>query len=112
MRTRNLIALFFLTDIAVLNGLILWVAHLHYGAGESNAQSIGHLTAIFSVSWLITTLIFIDDTRNLKLGLAKVFKTQLKKFVVFISLVAVVIISLKLDDFSRSVFFGAISLFF
>jgi putative colanic acid biosynthesis UDP-glucose lipid carrier transferase len=111
MRTRNLIALFFLTDIAVLNALVIWVAHLHYGPAETNTPSIGHLVVIFSCSWLITTLIFIDDTRNLKLGLSKVFKTQLKKFVVFVSLVSVVIICFKLDDFSRSVFFGAISLF-
>ena len=106
-----MIASFFLLDIVVLSILTYSVSRMHYGRTIENPLSVYNLMGLFIIGWLITTLIFIEDIRNLKLGLSIVFKTQVKKFVVFISIVAVSIISFKLDDFSRAVFFGTTSLF-
>ena len=111
MRTRNLIGLFFLADIVLLSLLMVFVSYLHYQTQHNLVKPIESLLVLFCFGWLISTLIFIDDIRNLKLGLTVVFRSQLKKFVVFISIVSVGIISFHLNDFSRSIFFGTVSLF-
>ncbi len=111
MRTRNLIGVFFIADIILLCSLMMFVSYLHYGLRNEVVKTTSELLILFCFGWFITTLIFIEDIRNLKLGLSTVFRSQLKKFVVFISIVAVGIISVKLNYFSRSIFFGTVSLF-
>jgi putative colanic acid biosynthesis UDP-glucose lipid carrier transferase len=110
MKTRTLLCSFFILDIFLLSFLMLWVSYLHYD--NFNYQPIVGLLMLFNFAWFISTLIFIDDIRSLKLGLSVAFKSQLKKFVVFVSIVSVGVISLKLNDFSRTIFFGTLSLFF
>lgn len=111
MRTRNLTAAFFLSDIIILSVLMVGLSYLHYPHARSSLPLFSSLLILFNVGWLVSTLIFIDDVRNLKLGLSIVFRSQLKKFVVFVSIVSVGVISAKVNGFSRSVFFGTISLF-
>ncbi len=111
MRTRNLIIIFFVIDIILLSSFMMIVSYVHYDVRENVIYPIKNLLFLFWISWFISTLIFIEDIRNLKLGLATVFRSHLKKFVVFISIVSVCIITVKINDFSRSVFFGTISLF-
>ena len=112
MKTRNLIYLFFIIDLVIMNSVMLLAASLHYYGTQTNAfQAIVNLMVLFSIGWLLTTLIFIDDMRNLKLGLSTAFKTQIKKIVVFVSIVSVGIISVKFNEFSRTVFFATTGLF-
>lgn len=61
---------------------------------------------------MITYFIFIDDMSKLKSGLVKIFQAQTKKFIVFIAVLSVCMISLKLFDFSRIIFFGTTLFFF
>ncbi|TSJ40989.1 exopolysaccharide biosynthesis polyprenyl glycosylphosphotransferase [Mucilaginibacter corticis] len=111
MRTRNLISLFFFSDIVLLCSLMTFVSYLHYDLTHAIIDPIKNLLLLFCFGWFVATLIFIEDVRNLKLGLSIVFRAQLKKMVVFVSIVAVGIITAKLNDFSRSVFFGTLGLF-
>jgi Undecaprenyl-phosphate glucose phosphotransferase len=95
----------------MLSMIMIFVSYLHYGPQHELISPIKNLLALFCFSWLISTLIFIEDVRNLKLGLSVVFRSLIKKFIVFISIVAVCIITVKLNDFSRSVFFGTVGFF-
>nr|WP_255459111.1 exopolysaccharide biosynthesis polyprenyl glycosylphosphotransferase [Mucilaginibacter sp. JXJ CY 39] len=109
---RNIILCFLLLDLAIISCLMLLVSGLHYDDGPGNYfPAIRSLLIQFNIGWIITTLIFIDDMRNLKLGLSSAFNTQIKKIVVFVSIVSVAIISVKINDFSRTVFFGTVGLF-
>ena len=111
MRTRYLILSSFLFDLLLLALSMLFVSYLHYKDAALIFFPIRHLLLLFCVGWLLSTLIFIDDIRNLKLGLTVAFKSQFKKFLIFIAIVSVGMISVKINDFSRSVFFGTMSFF-
>ena len=111
MRTRYLILWSFLFDLVLLMFSMLFVSYLHYKNAELIFFPIRHLLLLFCIGWLFSTLIFIDDIRNLKLGLTVAFKSQFKKFLIFIAIVSVGMISVKINDFSRSVFFGTMSIF-
>ncbi len=112
MRTRNIILLFLILDLVIISFLILVISGLHYQLSQVDYfPSTIRLIIYFNLAWIISTLIYIDDMRNLKLGISKAFGIQLKKIVVFIALVSLIIISGKVDYFSRTIFFSAIGLF-
>ena len=111
MRTRYLILSSFLFDLVLLALSMLFVSYLHYKDPGLIFFPIRNLLLLFCIGWLISTVIFIDDIRNLKLGLTVAFRSQFKKFLIFIAIVSVGMISVKINDFSRSVFFGTMSIF-
>src|SRR3954470_12580827 len=92
MKTRNLLCSFFILDVLLLSTLMLFMSYYHYGGYNYMLTPVSSLLILFNFGWFVSTLIFIDDIRNLKLGLSLAFKTQVKKFVVFVSIVSVGII--------------------
>jgi Undecaprenyl-phosphate glucose phosphotransferase len=112
MRTRNLISLLLLLDLCIMNFSIIAISTAAFGWNSTYHSFPHNLFALFNVSWVLTSLIFVEDAGSMKFDFQNILHLHLKKFAVFIAIICICMISLKIFDFSRTVFFGATIIFF
>lgn len=100
--SRSLIFLILLLDLALLAFSYTFVGDLHY----NHWPPFDELFYLIMGSWVVTYLIFLDlgffDVQNIFTRT----KRLLRKFFVFVSIAAIAILILNMDEASRAVFLG------
>lgn len=95
MRTRNLILLFLLIDLLLVNLAAISIWFLDKRNETPGFYLPYELIILLNASWFVSYVIFIDDFRSFKSELINVFKLNIQKFVVFMAIVSVFIIEIN-----------------
>jgi putative colanic acid biosynthesis UDP-glucose lipid carrier transferase len=102
LRSRTIIFLILLIDLALLTVAYAIVGKLHYGT----LPVFSNLFSLLLISWTATYLFFLNlgffDVKNVFTRTARL----LKKFFIFVSIGSVSIILFDMDDASRTMFLG------
>jgi Undecaprenyl-phosphate glucose phosphotransferase len=109
-RTQTLIILYILTDLVMLN-LSLWGVFV-FKYLDRFPPYFYEVALIESAIWLL--IIFMNDSNQIyfREGFINRLKTQIINFGVFVGLVSMIMFTLKLSHYSRTVILGSIILFF
>jgi len=106
---RVLILLFLIIDLLLVSLSLAIVSKIHYGTWFIDFNPLYFL---LHTIWIVTYVFYINFTFFDVPDIAKRIKVLLRKFFVYISLGAIFIVVLDLDDVSRTMFLGSTLCFF
>ncbi len=89
MKTRELILLFYIIDLALMNIALLITSY--FAGPKAIAWPLGALTIIFNLSWTFVYLISINDLQPLKASLSRLIRNLAKRFTAFFTIAAALI---------------------
>jgi putative colanic acid biosysnthesis UDP-glucose lipid carrier transferase len=108
LENRALIILFLVIDLILLSLSIEVVSRLHYKMW----MEMNVLFFLLNGLWVVTYVFYIDlnffDIQNF----AQRLKSLIRKFYVYVSLGAIIIVLFNMDDISRTMFLGSTLCFF
>lgn len=107
-KRRNLIYLFLVTDLFLLNISLIIASFFHYG----KMLTPNVLVALLNVTWLITYVLNLNDRFFDIDDIVKRGRDLLKKILFYVTFSALLFVVLDLDDISRAMFLGSSLVFF
>jgi putative colanic acid biosysnthesis UDP-glucose lipid carrier transferase len=106
-RKRTLIYLFLALDLILLNLSIVSVSYFHY----KQFYSFNVLFLLLNLNWIITYVYGLNDKFFDSEDIIKRSKELIRRVSIYVSLSAILIVVLNLDEFSRTVFLGSSMVF-
>src|SRR5690606_38461141 len=102
-KKRNLIYLFLVVDLVLLNISLVIVSFFHYG----EMLTPNALVVLLNVTWLLTYVFNLDDSFFDIDDIVKRARNLLKKVLFYVAFSALLFVVLDLDDISRAMFLGS-----
>jgi putative colanic acid biosysnthesis UDP-glucose lipid carrier transferase len=106
-RKRTLIYLFLALDLILLNLSIVSVSYFHY----KQFYSVNVLFLLLNLNWIITYVYGLNDKFFDSEDIIKRSKELIRRVSIYVSLSAILIVVLNLDEISRTMFLGSSMVF-
>ncbi len=106
-RKRTLIYLFLVFDLLLLNISLVVISWFHYKQIYSFDDTRGLLFVLLNFNWIVTYIYGLNDKFFDSEDIVKRTKQLFSRVTFYISLSAILIVVLNLDDISRTMFVGS-----
>jgi Undecaprenyl-phosphate glucose phosphotransferase len=110
IRDRNLILIFFLIDLLILNISIIIASFIHYG--KFDVVDIFAEIILWNASWFLCFIPFINANLFTKHTLATRIKDNLKRSLIYIAISSFLLVMLNFDAISRWLYIESFVIFF
>jgi putative colanic acid biosysnthesis UDP-glucose lipid carrier transferase len=107
LRKRTLIYLFLALDLILLNLSLVLVSYFHYRQFYSFSESRELLLVLLNFNWILTYIYGLNDKFFDSEDIIKRTKDLFKRVWVYVSISAILLVVLNLDDISRTMFLGS-----